>query len=128
MVAEGVRAGRRVTPPQEGVHMPKYLVFGKYAPEALQAVRKAGYTSRLPQMRSVYESVGGRLEWVLFLDHGEWDFVGLAEASGDAAFAVGSMSSASGVLTRSTSYEARTADEMDAIISRAIDYTPPGGS
>lgn len=108
--------------------MPKYLVFGKYTPEALQAVRKAGYSSRIPQMRSVYESVGGTLEWVMFPDHTDWDYVGLAEATGDGAFAVGSMAAATGVISRTAAHELRTAEEIDTIISRTIAYTPPGGS
>lgn len=106
--------------------MPTFVVLCKYNSDALAKIRKDGYASRLEQMNSTLGSLGGKMERVVFLDSSDWDFIGLVEGDDDVAFALGSFSTSVGIFDRAAIYETRSAVEMDAIVSRSIDWTPPG--
>ena len=55
--------------------MPTFAVAAKYTPEALAAVRKAGFASREPMMKSIAEQFGGKMLAVYWPASPDWDFV-----------------------------------------------------
>ena len=109
--------------------MPIFALNGKYTPEALAAVRKAGFASREPQMKSMAEQFGGTVVAVYWPATPDWDFVCLADLpSADDAYAVASFSNASGSFLRVQATQLRTSAEADAAIARQLNWTPPGQS
>lgn len=108
--------------------MAEYVVMAKYTPAALAAVREAGYASRVGPMRAATEAAGGTFKTVVFLDSGEWDFIATAEGPSGLNFMMGPLSSASGAFEKVRYFEARTAEEMDAISRGDLNWTAPGTS
>lgn len=107
--------------------MATYIVMAKYTPAALAEVRKAGYASRIAQMRAAIESAGGTVRGdVIFLDGTEWDFAGIADGDGDLNFAMGPFSAATGIFEKIRYFEGRSAAEMDALMARQFNWVPPG--
>lgn len=107
--------------------MPLFALSAKYTPEALAAVRKAGFASREPQMKSIPEQFGGKLIAVYWPASPDWDFVLLAELpSADDAYAVMSFGSSTGSFLKSQATQLRTSAEADAAIARQLNWTPPG--
>lgn len=107
--------------------MPVLAVSAKYTPEALAAVRKAGYASREPAIKSMIEQFDGKFLAVYWPLSPDWDFVALAELpSTDDAFAIQSFGDATGAFLRSQYTELRTSAEADAAIARQVDWTRPG--
>lgn len=102
--------------------------MGKYAPEALQAVRDAGYASRVEALQGAVESVGGRLESLDFMPSAyEFDVMIRADLPSPAAhFALTGMVMASGIAVSATTYELFTAEEADLAVGDAGNqYTRP---
>lgn len=112
----------------EGPLMPRYLTLTKYTPDALAAVRKEGYTSRVQNLRTLMESVGGSLESLYFMPSAQWDFVAINNCDSDAAFAILSLGSSSKVVERVEMYELKTGEEADSAVARQMQYRPPGDS
>lgn len=107
--------------------MATYIVMAKYTPATLAEVRKAGYASRIAPMRAAVESAGGTMRGdVIFLDGTEWDFVGIADGDADLNFAFASASAATGAFEKIRYLEGRSAEEMDALMARQFNWTPPG--
>ena len=109
--------------------MPKYLTMVKYTTEALNGVRRDGYSRRPEAMREFGASVGVNFETILYLmPGGEWDFIAIMEAASiDNLLAMGSFSGASGVIERSCSYELFSPEQIDAAIAGSTpQYSPPG--
>ena len=105
--------------------MARYLFLAKYAPDALAAVRKEGYSSRPAAMDKLVASVGGSVESVYFMPSSSWDFLSIVNASSDGVFAICSVAMASGAFARTDIHELRTADEADRLISGQLDWSPP---
>lgn len=108
--------------------MTTFVVMAKYNSEALHKIRTDGYASRLAPMKSTLASLGGTMERVVFLDSTEWDFIGFVEGDENTPFALGSFSTATGIFDRIAIHPTRTAEEMDATVSRAIEWSAPGGA
>lgn len=107
--------------------MPTFAVSAKYTPEALAAVRKAGFASREPMMKSMAEQFGGKFLTVYWPASGDWDFVAIAELpSVDDAYAMVSFSNATGSFQKSQATQLRSSAEADAAIARQLQWTPPG--
>ena len=107
--------------------MPVFALSAKYTPETLAAVRKAGYASREPALKSLVEQFDGKFLAVYWTSSPDWDFVAIAELpSADNAFAMQSFGDATGALQRSQYTQLRTSAEADAAIARQVDWTPPG--
>ena len=109
--------------------MTRYVTLVKYSPETLAAVREAGYASRVGVVRAAVESIGGTLESLDFMpSSSDYDFmVRIDVPSPEAGFAMGSMSWASGIASRMTTYEMYSGEAADAALGgSSIDYTPPG--
>ena len=107
--------------------MPKFALSSKYTPEALAAVREAGYASREAVMKSITEQLGGKLLSQYWISSPDYDFVAIAELpSADDAFALLSMSDAGGASVRNRAIELRTSAEADAAIAKQLTWTPPG--
>jgi uncharacterized protein with GYD domain len=107
--------------------MPTFALWGKYTPEALAAVRKAGFASREPQMESALEQMGGKLLAVYWPASPDWDFVLIGELpSADAAYAMMSFSNASGSFLKAQAVQLRTSAEADSVIAQQLKWTPPG--
>jgi uncharacterized protein with GYD domain len=109
--------------------VPKYLSMVKYTTEALNGVRRDGYAKRPEAMREFGASVGVRFESILYMmPGGEWDFIAIMDAdSVDNLLAMGSFSSASGVVARACNYELFSPEQIDAAIAGSTPhYSPPG--
>ncbi len=109
--------------------MIRYAIYGKYTPDTLAAVRKAGYASRETQMKVLAESLGGRLEVAYFMPSTQWDFMAVVEIPEAAGlFAMLSMAGATGSFERGDVVEVYTAAEADAAIGAHLNWTAPGQS
>lgn len=107
--------------------MSRYAIYGKYTPEALAAVRQAGYRSRETQMKALTESLGGRIEAAYFMPSAQWDFMAVAEIPDSAGlFAMLSMAGATGSFERGDVVELYTASEADAAIGAHLSWKAPG--
>lgn len=105
--------------------MPKYLISGNYTAKGLEGLRAAGAKSRVDAVTSLIEAMGGRLE-SLHYAFGDTDVYVIAEAPDDesvAALAV-AINSSGAVTIRTT--KLLTVDQVDAALSRSVDYRPPG--
>jgi len=106
--------------------MGRYLVCGRYTPEATAAVREAGYASRVEVLEGMFESLGGRLESVYFTI-GDLSILGIAELPSTAAeFALDSFTWATGTIESAAIYPLFTGEEADAAIAAQLSWAPPG--
>ena len=106
--------------------MPTFALSGKYTPEALAAVRKDGFASREAAVKTLVESLGGKLVAFYWPLSAEWDLTAIVElSSSDDAYAIGSMSLSS-VMQRGQAIELRSSAEADATIARQLNWKPPG--
>lgn len=98
--------------------MPRYAIFGKYTPEALQAVREAGYASRLDALTAAVESAGGHVESLDFMSSAyDFDIMIRVDLPDSAAhFALTDRIMSTGVATKSATYELFDAAAADAAI------------
>ncbi|MGE4163956.1 MAG: hypothetical protein AB7G23_19695 [Vicinamibacterales bacterium] len=106
--------------------MSSYVIFAKYSAAALASVREAGYQSRVPAMHAMIGSLGGSVERIMFFDSCNWDFMLLVDGEEDMIFAMGSAAGASGTFERFDVLPGRSPEQMDAIVQRQYDWTPPG--
>ena len=106
--------------------MPRYLFRARYTQEGIKGVIKEGGTSRLTAVNELLQSVGGKAE-AQYWAFGEDDYLVIAELPDNvAAAAVAGAVSASGAASVSTTV-LLTADEIDQVGRRTIEYRPPGG-
>ncbi|MDH4143996.1 MAG: GYD domain-containing protein [Acidimicrobiia bacterium] len=106
--------------------MPQYAVLAKYSSAALGAIREAGYTSRVEQMKALCESVGGQLINVGFCGSGIWDFVGFVDVPSDGVFTALSLAGSTGAFERVEYHELRSAEQMDALRTLPTSWQAPG--
>ncbi|MBA3778456.1 MAG: GYD domain-containing protein [Chloroflexi bacterium] len=106
--------------------MPRYLFRARYTQEGIKGVIKEGGTARLEAVDKLLQSVGGRAE-AQYWAFGEDDYLVIAELPDNvAAASVAGAVGASGAASVSTTV-LLTADEIDQVGRRTIEYRPPGG-
>lgn len=106
--------------------MSTFAIAAKYTSEALAAVRKAGFASREPMMKSMAEQFGGKMLAVYWPASPDWDFVVIADLpNADDAYALMSFSSATGSFLRCQATQLLSSAEADAAIARQLTWTPP---
>ena len=105
--------------------MPKYLIRANYTASGAVGLLKDGGTARVKAITALVESGGGSVEsvyWVL----GEDDIIIIAEAPDTASVAAVSLNVGASGAASCTTAELLTADQLDDISKRHIDYRAPG--
>jgi len=105
--------------------VPKYLIRAKYTASGAAGLLKEGGTGRVKAITSLIEGGGGSVEsiyWVM----GDDDIVIIADAPDTVSVAALSLSvGASGAASCSTS-ELLTAEQLDDVAKRQVNYRAPG--
>ena len=105
--------------------MPKYLFQTSYAAEGVRGLLKEGGSSRVPYLRSLVESLGGKIE-AFYWAFGETDTYMIAEVpSNETAAALALAVSASGA-GRVKTVVLLTPEEIDAAVKQKVNFRPPG--
>lgn len=106
--------------------MPTFMFRARYTAAGAAGLLKEGGTARAAVVKGVGESVGGTLiaqYWVM----GEDDYVAIAEMPDvESAAAMALAVGASGAASVTTS-QLFSADDVDTIVARRVNYRPPGG-
>ena len=98
----------------------------KYTPEALVAIRAAGYAERERYANEAMEGLGGKIIAINWTLHEEWDAVNVAELPDNkTVFDMQAAIRASGAVERSHVTIAFTSDEADAALGN-MEYAGPG--
>jgi uncharacterized protein with GYD domain len=107
--------------------MSKYLIKASYSTEGIKGVLTEGGSSRANAVSKALEGVGGTMESFYFA-FGTDDVYVIAELPDNAsAMAMAATVGASGALSRYETVVLQTPAEVDAAITKSIDYRPPGG-
>ena len=105
--------------------MAKYLLRVSYTAEGLKGLMKDKGTGRLAAVKQTVSSAGGKLE-ALYWALGEDDAIAIVDVPDvESAAALGMAVSASG-LVRTKTTRLLTAEEVDTIVGKAVNYRPPG--
>ena len=105
--------------------MPKYLFQSSYTTEGVKGLLKEGGSSRVAYLKSLVESLGGKIE-AFYWAFGEDDVYIIAEAtSNERAAAVSLAVSASGA-SRVKTVVLLTPEEIDAAAKREVSFRAPG--
>ncbi|WP_158843535.1 GYD domain-containing protein [Saccharothrix deserti] len=104
--------------------MAKFLIHAKYTQAGFQGVVKEGFVAREAYIRSLVESIGGKVE-AFYFAYGDDDVIVVIDADPSAAAAMSLVINQSGsVQIRTTPL--LTAAEMDEARTRIPDYRVPG--
>lgn len=107
--------------------MPKYLLQVNYTVEGAKGVLKDGGTARREVVEKLVKGLGGKVESFYFC-FGKYDVVVIVDAPDNIAIAAASMTvGASGAAEVQTT-TLLTAEEVDQIGKRTVNYTPPGAA
>jgi uncharacterized protein with GYD domain len=104
--------------------MAKFLIHGKYTQAGFQGVVKEGFGAREAYIRTLMESVGGKVE-AFYFAYGQDDVIVLIDADASAAAAISLAVNQSGSVELSTT-PLLTAAEMDEARAKVPDYRAPG--
>jgi len=105
--------------------MPKYLFQTSYTAEGVRGLLKEGGSSRVPYLRALVESLGGKIE-AFYWAFGETDTYMIAEApSNETAAALALAVSASGA-GRVKTVVLLTPEEIDAAAKQEVGFRAPG--
>ena len=105
--------------------MPKFLFRASYTAAGAAGVLKDGGSGRAKAVESLAKSVGGSIEsmyWALGAD----DFFCIAELPDTAAAAALSLTVGASGAASITTTQLLTAADVDDIVSRRVEYRPPG--
>ena len=105
--------------------MPKYLVEACYTSEGLKNLQKDRAEGRTAAIKAALQSLGGKLE-AIYWSLGEYDAVVLAELPDTASAAAMALAASSSGLVRTKTTQLLTAQEVDAALTKAVKYRPPG--
>ena len=105
--------------------MSKYLARSTFTPQALQALRAEGATSRLTAANALAVSVGGTLECYYFA-FGEDDAIVILDLPDDHAALAASLAANESGDVRVTVTKLLTAHDFDEALTRGAEYRPPG--
>jgi uncharacterized protein with GYD domain len=92
--------------------MPKYLIQGSYTADGIAALRKAGGTERVQQVKAFMEGAGGKLD-ALYWAFGSDDIVGILDFPDNATAAGAALTAAEGGQIRLHTTVLLTAAEVD---------------
>jgi uncharacterized protein with GYD domain len=105
--------------------MPRYLFQSSYTAEGVRGLLKEGGSSRVAYLRTLTESLGGKLE-AFYWAFGETDTYLIAECpSNESAAALSLAASASGT-GRVKTVVLLTPEEIDAAAKQEVGFRPPG--
>jgi uncharacterized protein with GYD domain len=111
--------------PLKEAHMPKFLIEASYTAEGFKGLQKDKAAGRTAAVRTALKAVDGELE-CLYWCLGDRDVIAIVEFPNTiAASAFSSAITASG-LVRTKTTALLTGQEMDASLSKTINYHPPG--
>ncbi len=107
--------------------MGKYLIRGNYVGDGVKGLLAEGGTKRRDAARAAIESVGGTME-SMYYAFGETDVFGVCEFPDDAsATALSLMINSSGAVSVDLT-PLMTPEDVDAAMTKAPSYRPPGAS
>ena len=105
--------------------MPKYLIHGSYTAEGVKGLLKDGGSKRRAMVEQLIKDQGGTLE-AFYFAFGENDLYGIADLPDNVSIAAISLAvGASGAFQVKTTV-LLTAEEMDLVVQKRVNYTPPG--
>jgi uncharacterized protein with GYD domain len=105
--------------------MPKYMFRASYTASGAAGLLKEGGTKRTEAIRKLVGSLGGTVESMYWGFGADDVFVTADLPDAEAAAAVSLQVGAAGGATVATS-ELLTARQVDQIVSRKVEYRPPG--
>ena len=104
--------------------MPKFLFRASYSPQGIAGVVHEGGSARTKAIETLVGSVGGTVE-CFYWGFGQDDFFLIAELPDSIAAAALSTTVAAAGVASITTTPLLTADDLDQVHSRSVDYTPP---
>ncbi|MCP2242321.1 GYD domain-containing protein [Lentzea aerocolonigenes] len=104
--------------------MAKFLIHGRYTQAGYQGLVKEGFGAREAYIRTLMESVGGKVE-AFYFTYGQDDVIVLIDADVSAAAAISLAVNQSGSVELSTT-PLLTAADMDEARAKVPDYRAPG--
>ena len=109
--------------------MALYLFHGIYSPSGIKGVLSEGGSARLAAIQPAVESLGGRVESMLFAHTGDHVFVLLDLPEPAAATTLSMLTLSSGAFLSGTATPVLRPDELDAAIGNVgrATYRAPGG-
>lgn len=105
--------------------MPKYMFRASYTASGAAGLLKEGGTKRVEAIRKLTSGVGGKVESIYWAFGADDAFIIAELPDAGAAAAVSLNVGASGAATVTTS-ELLSAEQVDQIVSRKVEYRPPG--
>lgn len=105
--------------------MPKYLFRASYTAAGAAGLLKEGGTKRTEALRKLAGSVGGTIE-SMYWAFGADDVILVADLPDAGAAAAVSLSVGAAGGASVTTSELLTAQQVDEIVRRKVDYRPPG--
>ncbi len=105
--------------------MPKYMFRASYTAAGASGLLKEGGTKRVEALRQLVGGVGGKLESIYWAFGADDVFIVAELPDAGAAAAVSLNVGASGAASVTTS-ELLSAEQVDQIVRRKVEYRPPG--
>jgi len=105
--------------------MAKFLIRASYTAAGAAGVLKEGGSGRAKAIDALVKSVGGSVEsmyWAMGAD----DFFGIVDVPDTAAAAAISLTVGASGAASVTTAQLLTAAEVDDVVSRRVEYRPPG--
>jgi uncharacterized protein with GYD domain len=105
--------------------MPKYLFRASYTAAGAAGVLKEGGSARAKAVETLAKSVGGTVE-CMYWAFGADDFFCICDMPDAAAAAALSLTVGASGAVNITTAQLLTAAEVDDVVSRRVEYRPPG--
>lgn len=105
--------------------MPKYLFFGSYTPEGFSGLMEEGGSKRIEAAKQALGSVGGSLE-AFYFSFSENDFYIIVDLPNNITTTAVTMAGNISGTFRIQGIPLLTADEMDEVVKKRVDFHPPG--
>ncbi|MFN2291325.1 MAG: GYD domain-containing protein [Anaerolineae bacterium] len=105
--------------------MPRYLFYGKYTPEGFNGLMEEGGSKRIEAAKRSLASVGGTLE-AFYFSFGENDFYILVDLPDNVTTAAVTLAGNVSGTFSIKGVPLLTPEEMDAAVSKSVDFRPPG--
>jgi uncharacterized protein with GYD domain len=105
--------------------MSKYLIQVNFTTEGLKGLQKEGGTGRVPAVKKLFESLGGKLE-AFYYALGDTDVVIIAELPDNVSVTAGAIATIASGAARTRTTVLLTPEEVDRAVKMKPDYRPPG--
>lgn len=105
--------------------MPKYLFLSSYTAEGARGLLQEGGSSRLAYLKSLAESLGGKLEAYYFA-FGETDTYVIVDGIDNVGAAAVSLAVSASGAARVKTVVLLTPEEIDAAAKQGVSFRPPG--